>query len=157
MSSRHLVLTSQDGSPGDVDNVCCQTGDNFLYYFKGAQNAPGISPPRLRTAGRSLQVVDPSVGVGQGGPSAQRHARSGLRAGRLLPLFGPPGHGGVGAFGRPSVSTSSRHRIVPVERACLASGLVLPSSWRSSIEPGKITRKGALRASLVMPCGHPCP
>jgi hypothetical protein len=54
MSSRHLVLTSQDGSPGDVDNVCCQTGDNFLYYFKGARSAPcadraqfarGISPP----------------------------------------------------------------------------------------------------------------
>jgi hypothetical protein len=33
---------------------------------------------------------------------------------------------------------------------------ILPAA-ESSLEPGKITRKGALRASRVLPCGHLAP
>jgi hypothetical protein len=30
------ALTSEDGTVHDADNICCQTGDNYLYVFKGA-------------------------------------------------------------------------------------------------------------------------
>jgi hypothetical protein len=78
------------------------------------------------------------------------------RAGRLLPLFGPAGHGGVGAVqaqGWPATPAEPRETARRPHAWCT----LLPSSRRPSLEPGKISRKGALRASLVMPFGHPCP
>jgi hypothetical protein len=67
-------------------------------------------------------------------------------AGRLLPLLGPPGHGGVGALQAlatrlhyRSAATSQRRRALQGRR---------PSSRRSSLDPQKVTIKGALCASL---------
>jgi hypothetical protein len=48
---------------------------------------------------------------------------------------------------------SARMRVYATGQGRCAS---LPSSRRPSFDP-EITRKGALRASRVMPSGHPCP
>jgi hypothetical protein len=66
-------------------------------------------------------------------------------AGRLLPLLGPPGHGGVGAL-------QTRQPTAPAERrneSAQARALqTLPSSRRSSLEPTEITVKSLRSARL---------
>jgi hypothetical protein len=145
-------LTSEDGTSIAADNICCQIRENFLYYFKGAQSAPGPLAADVR-AGSARTIVRRALRLTR--PDSACVTEKLLRAGRLVPRLGPPGHGGVGALQAP-VTGRCGHR---TQRAQLPHGQQpwQPSSWRSSLEPVETRRKGALRASHVMPSGHPCP
>jgi len=65
-----------------------------------------------------------------------------------VPLLGPSGHGGVGALQAPGTDRASWGP--QREPAQVRTARKLPSSRRSIVEPGKITLKGALRASQAM-------
>ena len=56
MSSCYLPLTSEDGTSSAADNACCQTGENFLYYFKGARLR--LSPARGRGRAKGSRAGD---------------------------------------------------------------------------------------------------
>jgi hypothetical protein len=115
-------------------------GDNYLYVFKGARSAPG---PAGRHSRRSAAR---RAALTQARRSSRCHGRGvlgGCAPGRRLPLLGPPGHGGVGARVIPKARPASRSAVtINATRATCKAG---PSSRRSSVKPGKITRKSASR------------
>jgi hypothetical protein len=95
------------GEP-DRHSPTASTGwDNFLYGFKGAQGAPDLGRQHVLTRRGATAGLTPArrdsppgqlVGVNRGGSS---------HAGRLVPLLGPPGHGGVGAHQTPAADCAS--------------------------------------------------
>jgi transposase InsO family protein len=81
-------------------------------------------------------------------------ARAGLslhRAGSSA--FAPAAHGGLPPVRSPW--GTARHRLAAVTPAARSRTGTGNPPQRSSLEPSKIAVKGALRASHVMPCGHP--
>jgi hypothetical protein len=102
---------------------------------RGARRArlsAGVSPaPRDRGADSNAAQLPPGSlwALTPGKPS---------HAGRLVPLLGPPGHGGVGALQTPAADRATRD-----ESAQARALQRLPSSRRSSLEPCKITVKSA--------------
>jgi hypothetical protein len=113
----------------------------FFTVIKGARSAPG---PAGRRSGVAPREDDADPDAAQLPPVTGR-AFLGERCapGRRLPLLGPPGHGGVGARAVPAARRTGRGAAtVSAKRANCKNG---PFSRRSSIKPGKITGKGALR------------
>jgi len=90
-------LTSAISYVRTFDNFCCPVGDNYLYVFKGALRAPGRGwQPRLNRR-RATQALAPMRRSSPSQPDGV-HPGNGSHAGRLVPLLGPAGHGGVGAL-----------------------------------------------------------
>jgi hypothetical protein len=109
----------------------------FPYGFKGALRAPGRCWQLGLDQRRATQALTPMRLSSR--PAAGRRSPWGRsRAGRLVPLLGPPGHGGVGALQVPASAASGGP---PQGRRPTRALQGQPSSRRFSIEPWKITRQ----------------
>ena len=110
---------------------------------RGARRAPA---DRRSWASAARRCANQMRGPERGAAPARHRAglpRERCAPGRRLPLLGPPGHGGVGARlvprGPPHGLSAAT---ISARRANCKGG---PSSRRSSVKPGKITRKSASR------------
>jgi len=137
-------LTSAISYVRTFDNFCCPVGDNYLYVFKGALRAPGRGwQPRLNRR-RATQALAP---MRRSSPQPAGRRSPGKRFARRAPraALRPCGPRRRRRALRPRTGRSWRAAARASTRRARQE---LPSSRRSSIEPGKITIKSALRASL---------
>jgi len=121
-----------------------QSGENYLYVFKGARSAPNPGwPPILASAARGC--ADPDAA--QPPPVTGRAFRVTVRAWAPLAALRPSGPRRRRRASRPR---SPPHRLgaatVSAKRASCKSG---PSSRRSSVKPGKIPVKSASCARVL--------
>ncbi len=124
------------------------SGEEYLHAFKGARSAPGRGWPPMVEAQRAEQ---PTGSPAANGPFLVTVIGKARRAGRRLPILGPPGHVGVGAHSAPwSSARTSRRKAQRWRTSCTR----WPPLRRSILKPCVLTVKGAPEgASQAIPSG----